>query len=115
MSQRFYDRLWMFATATCIVLLTVVGCGELQRLQEIATTPGPDGVAPADDLLTGIIGVVANPLNVPAWVKISGAVATIVAGYVVARKVAPTVTPTPTTIWQKLVAVLSTLKTFLKR
>lgn len=115
MSQRFYDRLWLFATVTCIVLLTVVGCSELQRLQEVATTPGPDGVTPAEDLLTGVINVVANPLNVPSWVKISGALATIVTGYLVARKVAPTITPTPTTIWQKLVAVLSTIKTFLKR
>lgn len=62
-----------------VLCLSLVGCAFMGRVKDAATTPDPlTGVTPIQTVATNAPAVIANPLNIPAWLQIVGAIAGVV-------------------------------------
>jgi hypothetical protein len=66
-------------------LITISGCGAIEKAHLALTTPGPSGLSPLDEAVEAVPRVLTNPYDIPAWVAIVSA-ATVAIGGAVAGK-----------------------------
>jgi len=76
---KIYNQVFWFCVSSSVLLsvLSLIGCADLQAGLDAASKPGPDGNTAITKAVDAIPEVIANPLNIPAWLQITGLVGTI--------------------------------------